>query len=234
MKYNILTVSNEVYSPFLKLFVASYFDKISFENVNKIYIFDTGLSADTIGYLEKFPKVFVVETNMSTTSKEIHDDGWKKNTYSKTKFLLSILQKDRIPTFMVDVDSIFVKSFEDIIDWDCDFVACKRNREGFSKHIGSFFGALNVEKSCDFILKWVDNIEYLKNNTSMKHCESPALSKTIEEHNNNIQFIEEQIISAVFPDKSSRIYHLKSDHYAMTVESRMQLPHAKSFVLRYL
>ena len=42
MKYNIFTVANEGYSSFLKMFVGSIYDKVDYENINKIIIADTG------------------------------------------------------------------------------------------------------------------------------------------------------------------------------------------------
>ena len=68
----------------------------------------------------------------------------------------------------------------------------------------------------------------------MKHCESPALSKTISETDYKVQEIEENLVSAVFPTEHSLIYHLKSDYYAMTVEKRLGLKHAQPYVQRYL
>tara|TARA_B100000287_G_C20546564_1_gene746792 strand:- start:391 stop:1095 length:705 start_codon:yes stop_codon:yes gene_type:complete len=234
MKHNILTVANENYSSFIKLFINSLFELTDLKMVEKIYVFDTGLSEETKKHLNYFPKIEIMDTGMQISSDKIHDDGWKKNTYSKTKFLLSILQKTNLPTFMIDSDSIFVDNFQDLIDWNADLVACDRNRDGFSKHIGSFFGAINVDQSITFIEKWITNISKLQRTTDLKHCESPALSLTIESENFNVQNLPEQIVSAVFPDETSRVFHLKSDYYALTVEERLSLKHAKQFTQRYL
>ena len=111
--------------------------------VNKVYVFDTGLSKETRNYINLFPGFELIDTKMSIDSKKIHDAGWAKNTYSKTKFLKQIIEKDNMPTFMIDSDAIFVDNFQDLIDWNADLVACDSNRDGFSKHIGSFFGAIN-------------------------------------------------------------------------------------------
>ena len=119
-------------------------------------------------------------------------------------FLLNTIKETRLPTFMIDSDCIFVENFEKIINFDSDFVACARNRDGFSRHIGSFFGAINVDKSVEFIEKWITNINLLQETTDLKHCESPALSKTISENDYKIQEVPEQVISAVFPDDDSK------------------------------
>lgn len=234
MKYNILTVCNEDYAPFIKLFVNSMFELIDISNVEKVFIFNTGLSQETINYLNSFPKIDIVKTDIHAGSSKIHDEGWKKNTYSKTKFLLETLEKTKFPTLMIDSDCIFVEDFEDLLDFQKDFSVCVRDRQGFSRYIGSFFAALNVEKSIDFLKKWIVNIDVLQRTTKMKHCESPALVKTVDETDFQVLEIEEQIISAVFPDDSSKIIHLKSDYYAMTIEQRLNLKHAQPFVRRYL
>ena len=121
MKYNIITVANEEYKDFLKLFVNSLFENVDMENINKVYIFDTGLSKETKEYVNHFPSFDLVDTQMIIESKELHDSGWAENTYSKTKFLRQILKKDSLPTFMIDSDCIFVEGFEKLIQFDKNF-----------------------------------------------------------------------------------------------------------------
>ena len=234
MRYNILTVANEEYAEFGKLFLNSLFENVDLRRAEKILVYDTGLSGSTVEYYNYFPKVEVVQTGANYRSGEIHDKGWKENTYSKTKYLLESLEESGLPTLMVDSDCIFASSFDDLIDEKTDIVVCSRDREGFSKHIGSFFGAIDIEKSKDFLSKWIKNVELLQNTTEMKHCESPALSKTIDEESIVVQELPEQLISAVFPDNTSRVYHLKSDYYATTIEQRLSLPHSTPFRKRYL
>ena len=235
MNYNILTVINEGYATFGKLFINSLVENVDLSQVEAIYVYDTGLSAETVTYFNYFPKVTVVKTGSDFTSSGIHDAGWAANTYSKTAYLLDTLEKTNLPTLMIDSDCLFASTFEDVLDFNSDIIACSRDREGFSRHIGSFFGAINVEASKTFIKNWITNISYLQENTDLKHCESPALSKTIGESPEiKVQETPEQIVSAVFPDITSRIYHLKSDYYAVTIEQRLALPHAKPFCQRYL
>ena len=62
-KYNIITVLNEDYMSFGILFISSFFDNVNLDNINKIYIFDTGLMPKSIEYLNLFPKVNFVATN---------------------------------------------------------------------------------------------------------------------------------------------------------------------------
>tara|TARA_Y100001938_G_C8064252_1_gene419189 strand:+ start:598 stop:1356 length:759 start_codon:yes stop_codon:yes gene_type:complete len=237
VKYNILTVLNESYKAFGELFVTSLFENLDISKINKTYIFDTGLSEDTRNYLSLFPTVQVVDTEIDSQSGEIHDDGWKNSTYSKTRFLMETIVQDGLPTVMIDSDCIFVYDFYDLLDFDSsDIVVTARNREGFSRHIGSFFSANNAsKKTISFISRWIENLEDLQKNTDMKHVESPALSKTVSEMKDELEILEvpENIICCVIPDgppKNARIYHLKSDYYAKTIPERLQLPHAKAFI----
>jgi len=234
MNYNILTVVNEGYAEFGKLFLTSLFENVDLVNVENILVYDTGLSQETKEFYNSFPKVEIIETGADYSSAAIHDEGWKENTYSKTKYLLESLEKYALPTFMIDSDCIFTAAFEELVEWDTDMIACRRNRRGFSQHIGSFFGAINVENSKKFLLKWIENVKTLQETTDMKHCESPALSKTITEGSFKIQELPEQVVSAIWPDQTSLILHLKSDHYATTVEQRLSLPHAAPYRKAYL
>lgn len=238
MKYNILTVLNESYRPFGELFVASLFENTDISQVNKTYIFDTGLEEETKSYLSLFPTVEIIDTAINSQSEEIHDEGWKNSTYSKTTFLLDTLIKDGLPTVMIDSDCIFVQDFSQLLKFsEKDVVVTARNREGFSKHIGSFFAANNCSKNVLlFVRRWIENLEHLRENTKMKHVESPALSKTVTEMKNEIEILElpEEIISCVLPEEANRkediaILHLKSDHYAKTIADRLMLPWARTF-----
>ena len=238
MKYNILTVLNESYKPFGDLFITSLFENVDISQVNKTYIFDTGLADDTRAYLSLFPTVEIIDTEIDSQSGQVHDQGWRDSTYSKTTFLLDTLIKDGLPTVMIDSDSIFIQEFADLLQFDeSDIVVAARDREGFSRHIGSFFAANNASKSVlSFIRRWIENLENLRENTDMKHVESPALSKTVAEMSKELSILElpEDLVSCVLPQKCSdkaniRICHLKSDYYAKTIPERIMLPWARPY-----
>ena len=79
MRYNVITVANENYKDFLKLFANSLFENVDMQFVNKVYVFDTGLSKETRDYINLFPGFELIDTKMSIDSKKIHDAGWAKN-----------------------------------------------------------------------------------------------------------------------------------------------------------
>ena len=102
MRHNILTVANEDYRSFLILFVNSLFEFGNLSETEKIYVFDTGLSQETRDYLLCFPKIEIRNAGFTAQSDAIHDSGWKRNTYSKTKFLKDILISNGVQQELVE------------------------------------------------------------------------------------------------------------------------------------
>ena len=231
MNYNIVTVSNEDYSSFLKLFVESLFKNTNLDKLNTLYIFDTGLGETTIQYLKSFDKINVVNTDLNTSHKKLHDEDWERNTYSKMNFLYNVLYKTGTPTFLIDVDSVFKESFTPNLNNFADIIACRRKGNHISEYIGSFFGAVNIEKSLLFIKIWSQNLQLV---TQYKHKESPALSLTIQNFKEHfkIQDIEEDLVSCTKESDKAKIYHLKSDGFAITIDERLDLPYAKETILK--
>jgi len=249
MKYNIFTVANEGYSPFVRMFVCSIFDKIDIQNLNKIIIADTGLSEKTKNFLSSFPKVSIMKTQLNTKYSRIHDDSWKKNVYSKAELLLKAIKAESsfFPTIMMDADCIIVENFLDLLDRESDVVACLRNQAGrspghqaTSTHIGSFFVA-NTEASLPFIEQWIKEIPLITTigpDGKRIPQESPALSNTCSNLrlDINIADIDERIIAniEVSPPDCAKVYHLKSDWQFLTIEKRINQPRARYYKNRYL
>ena len=163
MKYNIVTVSNETYSPFLKVFLKSLFDNANTDNLRSVFVFDTGLSEQSKKDFSISEKIQFVPTGVVSESSKIHDDGWKKSTYLKIDSLYNAIKSTGEPNFMIDVDSAFQSSFEGLVDWDSDFVCCLRSRQrAESSHIGSFFGGVSPVKSLLFLK--LSDLDHLINN----------------------------------------------------------------------
>jgi len=231
VRYNILTVLNEGYAQFGRLFINSLFDNIDLDSIDTIYIYDTGLSSNSKKYLSLFPKIKIVDAGFIALSEDIHDKGWQKNTYSKTRFLKEVLVETGIPTIMIDADCVFKCEFIKLLDSNTDLTVCRRTRPGFSNHLGSFFAANNITKSINFLDKWIDRIE----NSEGKHKESPALSYVLENQNIlKIQELDESVISALGDSSDVRIFHLKSDSGLETIERRINQPHLIPYIYRYL
>lgn len=234
MKYNIVTTLNNDYMPFGILFINSLFDNIDLDYINKIYVFDTGLNDTDRNFLQLFPQVEIMETPHNTKKVQMHDKQWQKNVYSKTSFLLQVIKKDNLPTIMMDSDCVFVSNFFDLLDPSKDFLLCERSRANFSKYIGSFFVAHNVEMAEEFINHWIKEIE----SGTGKHKESPALARIANSYN-NIGTLPEHKVSffsptGKAPTHETRIIHLKSDVGRETIEKRINQPLIKGYVRRYL
>ncbi len=232
-KYNVMTVLNSDYFDFGKLFVNSFYDNIDLSMVNKLYVYDTGLSPIEKIYLESFPNLEVVSTPLKTKHIALHDAEWCKNVYSKTAFLLQVVEKDELPTVMVDSDCIFIRDFFKLLSPDFDFIVCKRNGKGaFSEYIASFFVIHSIEKSSEFIKDWREKM-FLGTES---HKESPALSEIVYKGKYNIGELAEEVISHTGTDMSEsvKIVHMKSTTELRTVGQRIRQPHLQSYAEKYL
>ena len=76
---------------------------------------------------------------------------------------------------LIDSDCILTLSFEHLIDFNSDIVVCARDREGFSIHIGFFFGAINVQKSKKFLMKWINNFDLLQETMAIVVTSRPVV-----------------------------------------------------------
>ena len=70
----------------------------------------------------------------------------------------------------------------------------------------------------------------------MNHLESPSLSHCIKSFNGffDCHNVEEDKISCVKTNPFAKIYHLKSDGFAVTIQERLNLPYAKKLVDKYV
>ena len=248
MKYNVVTVSNETYKPFLKVFLKSLFDNANSDNLNSVFVFDTGLSDYSKEELSINEKIQFVSTDINAESDSVHDEGWAKNTYSKTKFLFYVLNSTREPALLIDVDSVFQSNFEKDINWGVDFSVCLRGRgHHICDYIGSFFGAINPNSSLLFLQIWMLQLKVMTQAKEIgdlkgekfrgfNHFESPSLSNCIKNFGPffNFQELEEDDISCVKENPFAKIYHLKSDGFAISMEERFNLAYAKKLVDKYV
>lgn len=232
-KYNIMTVLNSDYFDFGKMFVNSFYDVMNLKRLNKLYIFDTGLSKRNKAYLSGFPKLEIVSTNLVTRHNNLHDEDWCKNVYSKTLYLQKIINKDQLPTIMIDSDCMFVKDFIDILPENKDFIVCKRDVENnFCEYIASFFAVINPSAATNFIKEWREEMYYGTEN----HKESPALSRLIYKEIYEVSELKEDLISCTkaYISKDTYIIHMKSTSMLRTVEQRVKQSHLINYCNKYL
>lgn len=243
MKYNITTVSNSSYFLFLKVWIDSLYDKINLNNINNIYIIDTGLKSEEKKYLSLFPKVNLLDTEINVQFDTLHGKGWSDSNYAKLPAIKKIIKQDLVPTYFIDVDSVFNIDFTEILDFSSDITVCNTlDRTSYfnSELIGSFYGFNSIDKAEKIIDEWYDLIINSKK-ISTKFRESPALSIFWKENKEKYKFhsISESIISAnLLSPKREKvyIYHMKSEgaYGYRTPEQRIKMPHCIEAVGRYI
>ena len=235
-KYNIFTVCNPDYVPFLSLFMCSLYDNVDLEPIDQIIVVNFGLSTELQEYFtQTFPKLSFLNAEEMVKSDAVHDSGWSKVTYSKVPYLKKVCETTKIPTLMVDVDSVFIGDISlRVREYVGDFVVCDRDREGFSKYIGSYFMVLNMDHATEFLTDW--STETLSGDE--KHKESPALSRLVEK-SPQYTFIKEperEVSHFSFSqalDSEAFIVHLKSDAGLETIEKRITQPKVQPYLNRY-
>ncbi|WP_341282111.1 hypothetical protein [Paenibacillus sp. FSL H8-0537] len=233
MIFNVMTVLNSDYFDFGKLFVNSFYDNVDLSRIHKLYVYDTGLSEDDKKYLSVFPQMEIVSTELNTKHVLLHDEDWRKNVYSKTAFLLQVIEKDSLPTVMIDSDCLFLSDFTRLIPENADFVACRREeQEAFCEYIASFFVINSIEKAPSFIREWREEMYYGTEN----HKESPALSRLINKGGYQVYAIKEDLVSYTGTELTAdiTIAHMKSTRGLRTVEQRVNQPHLKAYKEKYL
>ena len=241
-KINIVTVSNESYFTFLKVWIYSLYDKVDMVNVENIYIIDTGLNEEQKCFLKKFKKVKIHHTGINSKFEELHGKGWSESNYSKLPVIKEILISTNIPTYFIDVDCLFNIDFYSVLDFSKDMAICDtsdRKSLHSTRFIGSFYGFNNVNNLI-FLEEWYEKIINSKKIIT-KWRESPALSFCYDEFKDLIDFQilkEGEISSSMFSPKNGKkyIYHMKSEGALgySTPQQRLEMPHIKHKIYRYL
>ena len=184
MKYNIMVVLNSSYFNFGKVFINSLYDNVDIDNIDTIFIADTGLSKSNKEYFKKFNKVYIHDTGLQTD----YDDGgsfgngWQQSIGCKTVILKSLLEQTNLPIVMIDGDCIFVKDFSHIIDSSYDIQSCKRNSN--VPYLASFVVAHNNKNCLTFLDKWIELISQKPINVPR---ESPSLGEAVLELKDKIK-----------------------------------------------
>ena len=241
-KINIVTVSNGSYFKFLKIWIRSLYDKVSLDNIENIYIIDTGLDSDQRKFLDMFNKIIIFETGIKSSFTKLHGKGWQDSNYSKLPAIKKILKKDKIPTYFIDVDCLFVRDFYHLLDFSKDIVICDttdRMAACNSRFIGSFYGFNNL-KGIEFLDQWYDTIINSTKITT-KWRESPSLGICYEKKKSNFSFqiLDEGNISSSLhspPKKEKYIFHMKSEgaYGYSSQEERLDMPHVIGKLSRYI
>ena len=246
---NILTVLNDYYASYGRMFFHSLSKISDYEKINKIYVIDTGLSHeikrefDPTAFrsltLPIYSKIKIIESPVHHVMTSHNTRDWREVVDTKVKGLIKLVEANELPICMIDIDCYFKENFLDEIDSSCDINVCKRREPATFRgditmsHIGSFFVANNNERALEFLYSWVEEMKQMDDT----HIETPALCNLLERHENDpsntfpeytgrralkIKHLDQDIISSNKLTEESKIIHLKSQGtgYPSTYESR--------------
>ena len=190
-KYSIFTSLNSTYFEFGRVWINSLLATVDINNVDFIFIADTGLSEEHRNYFtSKNKKVYIVDTGISTSLKDgVHGKEWLEVVCNKTKILNHVYSSYGKSIMMTDADCMFIKDPYHLVDNGWDLQACFR---GWNHQHASFLGSfvvLNTKAGSEFVDKWYEEQETILT----PNKESPALTKAVIKHT-----------SALFLDKTSR------------------------------
>lgn len=226
MKYNIFTVANKSYAPFLDIFINSVLDKC--KNVNSIFVGDAGLE-NYRNYFLKKEKVIILDSFCDDNFFGIHSNGWAEATQQKTILLLRLLKNHdfNIPLVMIDSDVCLLNDIETLIDKNCDIQITKRpeilNAAGILlKEIASFMIFNNMNESKKFVHLWIEKMKLLSEENVILPHETPALNLLVKEKTLNLKighFEEKKVCSPNKIYKDTYSIHFKSN--GKTSDSRI-------------
>ena len=170
MKYSVFTIMNSSYFYFGKIFIDSLFKKIDIDKIDNVFIGDTGLTDEHRKYLSSFDKVILVDTKYNIQESVLWDSNWLDNVSSKTETLYKLILMYDLPIIMIDVDSMFVRNFDEFINLDYDVQVAKRDSKSNVNvenhpvpYIGSFVSINNNQGGKLFLRNWIDRISTIPN-----------------------------------------------------------------------
>lgn len=224
---NILTVMNEDYCSYGRIFFESLSKLSDYNKIDKIYIIDTGLKRETVSeFLSKYDRTSFINSKVSHSKTSHNTQKWREIVATKVKGLASLVEAGESPICMIDIDCFFKENFIDEINFKADINVCKRKNPAVFRHpimmthIASFFCINNNEKGLDFLNMWIEKMLSMNDN----HIETPALCELIAKASDllHIEHLDQDVISSNTLTDESKIIHLKAEGtgYNSTFEHR--------------
>jgi len=243
-KYSIISVVNKQYRKFAYVFIKSALEKLTLDKVHEICILDTGLSEHDRTQLSSLhSKVKLIKHGDEISSDTAWDKGWQDNVLHKTKFAYDYIKENKIPTCMIDIDSMFINDISDIMEHDGEIILCDRSDKWSGMpFIASFVGFLNVNQSLNFINEWRNTMNVT---TEFQTKETPALN-TMARTNTKYDLLGAShtivgLYSNNLLNDQARILHFKGDVRSenMTLDESIMLrfnrfEKFKNIVMEYL
>lgn len=225
MKYNILTTSDSIYFPFLKILINSILDTCNLSKINSIYVIDNGLNDDQLNYLDSVSHLIkFIETGHRTNFKGgIWGEDWQINVKSKTDKLYSLVERLREPVLLLDSDMLVLDDLYSMLSRGGDIQVCHRPNHSV-EYIASYFFSINFEKSLEFIKQWKD-LTFASN--QLTAIESPALSKTVKLNLNNLDIVhvtqsEVNVLEPKYLTNESKIVHFKGSSLTDNIDESIR------------
>jgi len=180
-KYSIFTLTDSKYFLFTEVFLKSLFSKLNLELIEKVYVCDQGLEPQQRKFVESFDKVEIVNPveKIEGQTGLVWDKVWLEKVGSKTQNLLKLVNENPEPIVMIDIDSMFIKDFYDLLDFEKDIQIAHRPLQDPS-YIASFV-SINKKTCIEFIEDWIRNISRI----SKIPYETKALALTLNELNHS-------------------------------------------------
>lgn len=224
MKYNILTVCNRSYFPFLDIFLNSLFENSNIEKINKIYIVDIDLGPYKNDLL-KSNKIEFLTPDLLDGYLGVHSDGWYEATKQKTEYLKSILPliPNNESVLLIDSDVCVLEDLYDVINKEYDIQVTSMTKGSHISgsgveifQIACFLIFNNIEKAKNFVNEWIEEMEKLNKEGRNKPHETPAMNLLLRKYENTndikIDYLDEKVVCAdlaLYPE--SKAVHFKSN-----------------------
>ena len=196
MNYNILTASDSVYFPFLKILINSIIKKCDLSKINSIFIINNGLNGGQIKYLKsKLDKIKFISTDNKTSERTSKNwvpwsDDWQTNVKSKTIYLHKLTEELNEPIVLLDSDMIVVSDLFELTLMGGDVQVCYRPglslTGSMAPCIASYFFCINPKNALPFIKKWRDLTQHNFNINKHGAHESRSLSIIESENTDKI------------------------------------------------
>lgn len=234
MKYNIMTVCNRSYFPFLTLFLNSLFRNANLDLINSIFIVDIDLGKYRAA-LPTSEKIKFINSSETDAFSGVHSEGWYKATKQKTEHLEWVLnQVPRNETvLLVDSDVLVLRDFSDVIDsrYSMQFTSMAAgghlSKSGiYINQIACFLACNQTEASLMFLRDWNSGIRSLQQRGAGRPHETPAMNRVIREY--QLQkpffragFLDENVVCAdMVISPQTLTVHLKSPNQSADTPPR--------------
>jgi len=213
---NILTVMNEDYCPYGRIFFESLSSLSDYKRIETVYIINTGIKKETASeFLSKYDRINFVNSEVDHLKTSHNTEDWREIVATKVKGLASLVSAGNSPICMIDIDCFFKDDFIDEINFNADINVCKRKNPAVFRwpvvmtHIASFFCVNNKDRGLDFLNMWIEKMSTMEDN----HIETPALCELIPSVSDRFQIehLDQDVISSNVLTDQSKIIHLKGE-----------------------